>query len=163
MAQPPTFFTIPHELQKEILDLLPFPTLQVLHATHPHFRTLIDLDRLCTLTPREDLVDELVAAYRYDAFHRFKHMPPCRECLRFRPRNKFTDKVLHTKKPENWFCIDCGIDHIYPLGAEVWCQGRPGVLCKKCKVFKIGAENTLMQGGPLCRSCEEPKIHRKVA
>lgn len=39
-------FTIPAELQQAIVDLLPFPTLQLLHATHSRFRDLVNLKRI---------------------------------------------------------------------------------------------------------------------
>ncbi|KAI4126822.1 MAG: hypothetical protein LQ347_004822 [Umbilicaria vellea] len=153
MAPPPNLLSLPIELQKDILDLLPYLTLQVLHATHPHFRTLIDLDKVRNATSREDLVDEMVAAYRHDAFRRLIRMPPCRECLRFRPKGEFADNVLQKRKPEKWFCIQCGIDRIYQPGKEIWSGGKPGVWCKKCKIYKSGAEHTVLHGGPLCRVC----------
>lgn len=161
MTQSSPLFSLPIELHKDILDLLSYPTLQVLRATHPHFRMLIDLDKVRKSTPRKDLIDEMVAAYRYDAFRRLERMPPCRECLRFRPKGEFADSVLHKKQPERWFCIQCGIDHIYQPGTEIWCGGKAGVWCKMCRIYKSGAEHTVMHGGPFCRVCEWARKGRK--
>lgn len=68
MAPSPTLFTLPVELQKDIIDLLPYPTLQVLHAPHRHLRTLIDFQRIQALTSRCDIMEELAEAARSDAF-----------------------------------------------------------------------------------------------
>lgn len=102
MAEPrrlPRLFTIPIQLQEYILEFLPYPTLQILSITHRHFRTLIDLSEVIRSTPREKLVHEMVAAYRSNDFRWLKAMRPCRECLRFKPEDKFSDNMFYDYPP----------------------------------------------------------------
>ena len=68
MKDPPALLKLPAELQRDIFDLLPYPNLLVLHATHRHFQTIIDLRKIIDSTPLATLLKELLDAARSDAF-----------------------------------------------------------------------------------------------
>lgn len=153
MPQSPTLFTIPVELQKDILDLLPYPTLQVLHVTHPHFQTLIDFQQMQASKSHESIVDELIIAARFDTFLATKPRFACRDCLRLLRNDHFADK--QRKYPLHlWFCIKCGLKTRYQPGARITCMGTPGVYCWDCKKVRQGqAKVNAEKPHPFCADC----------
>lgn len=152
MRQPPTLFTLPVELQKDVIDLLPYPTLQILQATHPHFQTLIDFQRVQASKSSESIVEELVIAARSDAFLATKSLFACRDCLRLLPENHFADKQ-RKKGYHTWFCIKCGLKTRYQPGHRVNCMGTPGVYCGNCYKFKQGQAELAGKSQPFCADC----------
>lgn len=152
MTQPPTLFTLPVELQKNVIDLLPYPTLQILYATHPHFQTLIDFQRIQASKSYESIVKELVIAARSDAFLATKSLFACRDCLRLLPENHFADKQRKNGY-HSWFCVKCGLKTRYQPGARVNCMGTPGVYCRNCYKFKQGQAELAGKSQPFCADC----------
>ena len=120
----PSLLTLPIEIQLQIIDLLPFPTVQNLTAVHPHFCSTIDLDAIRTATHSADILHELWLTTRTKPYHQGPKV--CCECLRLRPNNKFSPKIRN-RRIRYWgasgFCIDCGIKR----------SGVPDIWCKKCE------------------------------
>ena len=105
-----TLLTLPIELQKDIIDRLPYPTQQVLHATHPRFRPLINLEAIRSTVHAADLLDQLVISAEEDGFRRRQNQFACCECLRLRPKEKFSIHIRRFWHIYCWLCIDCRID-----------------------------------------------------
>ena len=141
---------------EDIIYLLPYPTLQVLHATHPHFQTVIDFQKIQASTPRISLIQELISAAKSDAFFAIKYLFPCSECLRLLPRDHFADNA-RKKHLFVWFCIKCGLKSRYQPGARIDCMGTPGVYCLDCKLFKQGQAEVAEKSQPWCAKCLESR------
>lgn len=150
MTEPPALFKLPVELQRDIFDLLPYPNLLVLHATHRHFRLIIDIQKIQASTPRSTLVEELFDAARSDAFFVKQNQWACTNCLSLRPQHQFADKQRKGKSATRRFCIPCGLRGRYRPGARIGCMGTPGVYCYVCKIFKQGPAEVL---GSMCADC----------
>lgn len=154
----PFLFTIPIELQQAIVDLLPLPTLQLLHATHRRFRDLINLKRIETVRVRRERFDELVTAVSEDRFLKSRNLHACKLCLRLRHQRNFTKKVTK-KKPDQRFCIDCGLRpkyNLYNRGSRIDTAWQKGVICVYCHQLKRGYDADQVGPNPqMCRECGE--------
>jgi hypothetical protein len=167
--QAPHLFALPAELQKDIYELLPFPTLQVLCATHPHFRNFIDLkalrDEHLTWTggeteiaiPESSLIEELHVANEYDTFFSKLNLRPCSYCLRLRTCLRFSKAHLEERGRYTSYCIDCGLEpayRIYKPGTRIDTLGQSGVFCAKCYMFQRGIHAKQVLGySHLCWGC----------
>ncbi|MCJ1321509.1 hypothetical protein MMC15_006854 [Xylographa vitiligo] len=169
---------LPAELNTHIFDLLPFPTLQVLHATHPRFREVIDLEpsKYCqhhhllhyaqdTHTehfwkpPYSLLMDGMLHAAKSDPFLGGRELKPCAYCLRLRSIRHFSKHNMKPKRDYNAFCIDCGLNPKYDLyhpGTRCDTKTEPGIYCGRCCVFREG-DDALIVGeyNLICRRCGE--------
>lgn len=98
-------------------------------------------------------VDELVELER-TVFRGESGLYTCGVCLRLRPREKFTDKMVSKKRAKCFaspdagkrFCIDCGITPAPETGARRYCpgahiviQGEQFVVCRTCWEFSEAA------------------------
>ncbi|MCJ1420737.1 hypothetical protein MMC32_007096 [Xylographa parallela] len=97
----PQLFCLPAELQAHIFGLLPFATLQVLHATHHKFRQIIDLDpsKYCQRhnmqengPPYIPVASEMLTTAVSDPFLKRRNLKPCAYCLRLRSVAHFSKK-----------------------------------------------------------------------
>lgn len=152
MEPPRTLLTIPVELQREIFDLLEYPTLQVLCATHPHFRAVVDLDHLRASKPPAYFLGQLIIAAASDPFFAPRELFACKDCLRLRPGIKFDDWI-RSKREITRYCIDCGLLSRYHPGTRIDALGVPGLLCRNCKVFKQGEAEVRPGDEVVCWSC----------
>ncbi|MCJ1438301.1 hypothetical protein MMC27_007689 [Xylographa pallens] len=169
----PRLFNLPVELKSHIFDLLPFATLQVLHATHPHFREIIDLEpsKYCQRhdtqqrpdghvwkPPYNPAASEMLTAAISDPFLNRRNLKPCAYCLRLRSVEHFIKPYM--KKPKRdyiAFCIDCGLKHKkYQPGQRCDIKTQPGVYCLQCRVIRRGDDALMIEGwARLCRKCGE--------
>ena len=112
---------LPAPIQRIIYSFLPLPTLQVLQATHPHFREFIglkkqeykliywqnsNLDHPRTILPKEPFISQLHQAATSDSFLSTRDVKPCSCRLQLRHRTSF-DR-LQWQMDQLCFCIPCG-------------------------------------------------------
>ncbi|MCJ1288049.1 hypothetical protein MMC26_007402 [Xylographa opegraphella] len=168
--------TLPFGLRTRIFDRLPFPTLQVLHATHPYFREVIDLDPSkyiqCHPQHRENfgaghvftppyysLMGEMVEAAESDQFLARRELKPCAYCLRLRSPTLFAKKNMKLSRACSAFCLDCGLSpehNLYQPGSRCDTQTQTAVYCQRCRTFKTGIEAAIVGKYNLfCRRCGE--------
>ncbi|MCJ1384938.1 hypothetical protein MMC17_008056 [Xylographa soralifera] len=168
--------SLPIELKAHIINLLPYPTLQVLYATHPYFREVIDLEpsKYCQLhqepyipagykwkPPYISVMSEMTFAAKSDPFLSRRKLKPCAYCIRLRSVEHFSKNNMKPKRDYSAFCIDCGIDpkhNLYHPGARCDSRTQGGIYCGGCYVLKKGYD-ALMVGEYkfLCRRCGEMK------
>ncbi|MCJ1295028.1 hypothetical protein MMC34_006589 [Xylographa carneopallida] len=166
--------SLPVEIETHIFSFLPFPTLQVLHATHPHFREVIDLrpskwyqhfyalgthDEHVRKPPYCEMVLEILSTLETDPFLGYRKLKPCACCLRLRSSEHFSKNMMKPKRHMDGFCFDCDLDpkhNRYPRGTRCNTQTQPAVHCQVCRVFKKGYDAQIVEKyTSFCRRCGE--------
>ena len=137
---PATLLTLPAEIQLNIIDLLPYPTAQVLAAVHPHFQNIIDLDTIRTATHSAEVFKQLTIAQR-EPFRKCQDHRACCGCLRLRPATKFSPRKRNDScyYLVDWFCIDCSVKR----------SRVPNIWCEKCR--GLGYADPLRHWGDIRR------------
>lgn len=139
MPPPSRFLSLPIELQIDILDLLPFPCLQVLHNTHPYFRTLVNLDKIRSTTHTHEL---LYQGYYYaleETQRTGNRHKTCGECFSVKHVEGYKEDRKLTwqlKVSDYYLCSKCCADR--PGLPEPWC--RVCAATKPAVVFKAEKE-----------------------
>ena len=164
----PQLFCLPAELQAHIFGLLPFATLQVLHATHHKFRQIIDLDpsKYCQRhnmqengPPYIPVASEMLTTAVSDPFLKRRNLKPCAYCLRLRSVENFSKKNRKSKRDYTAFCLDCGMNPKHNLlkpGQRYDTRTQMGVYCQRCRVLKKGRDASIVGDyNYLCRQCGE--------
>ena len=145
---------LPPELHLLITTFLPIPDLLKLRITCAYLWDLIRISHA-----------QLLLAESTE-WARNLNLYACRYCLRLRVADKFADRMVRRRRGRSgWdngkrFCVECGLQPRngqarYGPGAQVVLQGKLFVICRSCRVFRVGASDIGGRHTSLCDSCWE--------